>query len=57
MLELIVTIFKDHIYSDKHKKSLKNVQVIAGFEERLFMNRPVVQEYIDADEFRKGFKK
>jgi len=43
---------QDHIYSDKHKKSLKNVQVIAGFEERLFMNRPVVQEYIDADEFR-----
>ena len=31
--------FQDHIYPDKHKENMKLVQVIAGPEERLFINR------------------
>jgi len=38
---------QDHIYSDKHKKRMKQVQVIAGLKERLDMNRPVIQEMLD----------
>lgn len=45
-------MLQDHIYSDKHKQGLKSVQVIAGFEERLYMNRPVLQEYLDSEQFR-----
>jgi len=38
---------QDHWYSSKHKQSMTQVQVIAGLEERLAMNRPVVQEMFD----------
>ena len=38
---------QDHWYSAKHKQSMTQVQVIAGLEERLAMNRPVVQEMLD----------
>ena len=38
---------QDHWYSPEHKKSMKLVQVIAGLEERLAMNRPVVQDMLD----------
>ena len=38
---------QDHWYSPKHKEKMKMVQIIAGPEERLAMNRPVVQEMFD----------
>ena len=38
---------QDHWYSSQHKKCMELVQVIAGPEERLAMNRPVVQEMLD----------
>jgi len=38
---------QDHWYSAKHKQNMKLVQVIAGLEERKFMNRPVVQEMLE----------
>ena len=38
---------QDHWYSAKHKQNMKQVQVIAGLEERLLMNRPVIQEMFD----------
>jgi len=38
---------QDHWYSAKHKNSIKLVQVIAGPEERLAMNRPIAQEMFD----------
>ena len=38
---------QDHWYSIKHKQNMKQVQVIAGMEERLAMNRPIIQEMID----------
>ena len=38
---------QDHWYSSKHKQNMKQVQVIAGIEERLVMNRPTIQEMLD----------
>jgi len=38
---------QDHWYSVKHKQNMKLVQVIAGLDERIFMNRPVVQEMLE----------
>ena len=38
---------QDHWYSVKHKNNMKQVQVIAGLEERIAMNRPVLQEMVD----------
>ena len=38
---------QDHWYSSKHKQNMKQVQVIAGIEERLAMNRPTLQEMLD----------
>eukprot|EP00088_Acartia_fossae_P038592 TRINITY_DN4002_c0_g1_i4.p1 TRINITY_DN4002_c0_g1~~TRINITY_DN4002_c0_g1_i4.p1 ORF type:complete len:792 (-),score=160.63 TRINITY_DN4002_c0_g1_i4:936-3257(-) len=38
---------QDHVYSENHKRKLKNHQVIAGLQERLYLGRPVIQEYLD----------
>eukprot|EP00092_Neocalanus_flemingeri_P007103 GFUD01007673.1.p1 GENE.GFUD01007673.1~~GFUD01007673.1.p1 ORF type:complete len:1388 (+),score=342.68 GFUD01007673.1:44-4207(+) len=38
---------QDHWYAAKHKQNMKLVQVIAGLDERMFMNRPVVQEMLE----------